>query len=178
MVVENNSVGFAVLEKLKELEYPNIYFSIKSTHEYIDQLTAENISNGVAGFTTSLKTRPIIVAKMEEFIRNKLITTYSSRLYNEFKTFIWNNGKAQAMRSENDDLVMSLAIGCWIKDTVFSENKRKIEHHKACLNSMFKSDNIINTSIPGMRGHSPVKRSDKMKKSIEEQKKFIWLLKG
>jgi hypothetical protein len=29
------------------------------------------------------------------------------------------------MRSENDDLVMSFAIGCWIKDTVFVENKRK-----------------------------------------------------
>jgi len=178
LVVENNSVGFAVLEKLKEIEYPNIYYSIKSTHEYIDQLTAENISNGVAGFTTTSKTRPIIVAKMEEFVRNKLITTYSSRLYNEFKTFVWNNGKAQAMRSENDDLIMSFAIGCWVKDTVFVENKRKIEHQKACLNSMLKSDSIINTTIPGMRGYKTVKNSERMQKNIEEQKKFVWLLKG
>jgi hypothetical protein len=50
MVVENNSVGFAVLEKLKDMGYPNIYYSIKSTHEYIDQLTAEHTSNSVAGF--------------------------------------------------------------------------------------------------------------------------------
>ena len=160
------------------MQYPNIYYSIKSTHEYIDQLTAEHNSNSVAGFTTSLKTRPIIVAKMEEFIRNKLITTYSSRLYNEFKTFIWNNGKAQAMRSENDDLVMSFAIGCWIKDTVFVENKRKIEHQKACLNSMFKSDSIINTSIPGMTGYKSIKKSNQIEKSINEQKEFVWLLKG
>tara|TARA_R110000824_G_scaffold5923_1_gene27052 strand:- start:28968 stop:30554 length:1587 start_codon:yes stop_codon:yes gene_type:complete len=178
LVVENNSVGFAVLEKLKDIGYPNIYYSIKSTHEYIDQLTAEHKSNSVAGFTTSLKTRPIIVSKMEEFIRNKLITTYSSRLYNEFKTFIWNNGKAQAMRSENDDLVMSFAIGCWVKDTVFVENRRKVEYQKACLNSMFKSDNIINTSIPGMKQYKPIKKSNEMKKSIDDQKNFIWLLKG
>jgi len=162
------------LEKLKDMEYPNIYYSIKSTHEYIDQLTAEYKSNSVAGFTTSLKTRPIIVAKMEEFIRNKLITTYSSRLYNEFKTFVWNNGKAQAMRSENDDLVMSFAIGCWIKDTVFVENKRKIEHHKACLNSMFKSDSIMNTTIPGMVGYKPTKKSEDIKTQLEH----LWLLKG
>ena len=174
MVVENNSVGFAVLEKLKDMGYPNIYYSIKSSHEYIDQLTAEHTSNSVAGFTTSLKTRPIIVAKMEEFIRNKLITTYSSRLYNEFKTFIWNNGKAQAMRSENDDLVMSFAIGCWIKDTVYVENKRKIENQKACLNSMFKSDNMFNTTIPGMHGHKQIKKTN----SIKQQLDHLWLLKG
>jgi len=178
LVVENNSVGFAVLDKLKEMNYPNIYFSIKSTHEYVDQLTAEHSTNSVAGFTTSLKTRPIIVAKMEEFIRNKLIITYSSRLYDEFKTFIWNNGKAQAMRTRNDDLVMSFAIGCWIKDTVFVENKRKIEYQKACLNSMIKSDNIINTSIPGMREYKPVAQSKKMQESIEQQKEFFWILKG
>ena len=178
VVVENNSVGFAVLEKLKDMQYPNIYYSIKSTHEYVDQLTAEHNSNSVAGFTTSLKTRPIIVAKMEEFIRNKLITSYSSRLYNEFKTFIWNNGKAQATRSENDDLVMSFAIGCWIKDTVFVENKRKADHQKACLTSMFKSDSIMNTTIPGMHGYKAVNKSNKMKEAIEKQKTFSWLLKG
>jgi hypothetical protein len=111
---------------------------------------------------------------MEEFIRNKLITTYSSRLYNEFKTFIWNNGKAQAMRSENDDLVMSFAIGCWIKDTVFVENKRKIEYQKACLNSMFKSDNMLNTTIPGMHGHEKIKNTN----AIKQQLDHLWLLKG
>ena len=178
LVVENNSVGFAVLEKLKDTDYPNIYYSIKSTHEYIDQLTAEYKSNSVAGFTTSLKTRPIIISKMEEFVRNKLITTYSSRLYNEFKTFVWNNGKAQAMRTGNDDLIMSFAMGCWIKDTVFVENQKKIDYQKACVSAMFKSDNVINTTIPGMQGYKPVKRSKEMQKSIDQQKEFVWLLKG
>ena len=111
---------------------------------------------------------------MEEFIRNKLITTYSSRLYNEFKTFVWYNGKAQAMRSENDDLIMSFSIGCWIKDTVFVENKRNIEYQKACLNSMFKSDSIINTTISGMKEYKQIEKTD----AIKNQQEFLWLLKG
>ena len=78
------------------------------------------------------------------------------------------------MRSENDDLVMSFAIGCWIKDTVFVENKRKVEHHKACLNSMFKSDSIMNTTIPGMTGYKPTKKTDDIKKQLDH----MWLLKG
>ena len=70
-----------------------------------------------------------MVAKLEEFIRNKMLTTYSSRLYHEFKTFIWNNGKPQAMRSYNDDLII-IAIGCWVKDTALQVNKREVEYKK------------------------------------------------
>ena len=115
VVVENNSVGFSVLEKLKEYNYPNIYHAVKSTHEYVDQLMAEYQNNTIAGFTTSQKSRPIIIAKLEEFIRNKLVKINSSRFVNELKTFIWNNGKPQAMRAYNDDLVLALAICCWVK---------------------------------------------------------------
>ena len=43
---------------------------------------------------------------------------------------------------------------------------------------MMKSDSIINTTIPGMQGYKPIRKSKEMKKSIGEQKEFIWLLKG
>ena len=178
VIVENNSVGFTVLDKLKEANYPNIYHSIKSSHEYVDQLEAEYRNSSVAGFTTSLKTRPLIIAKMEEFIRNKLVKVYSSRLLNEFKTFIWNNGRPQAMRSYHDDLIMAFAIGCWVRDTVFSESQRDAEYKKAILNSMKKSDSIMNTTIPGMHGYKPMNNSQRARKELEKQKEFLWLLKG
>ena len=174
VVVENNSVGFAVLEKLRELGYTNIYHSIKSTHEYVDQYVAEGRSNAVAGFSTTSKTRPLIVAKMEEFIRNKLVTIYSTRLFNELETFVWQNGRPQAMRMYNDDLVMSLAIGCWIRDTALQENKRGVEYSKVMLDSMHISGREFNTSIPGQKGYKPIENADK----IKEQRDFIWLLKG
>tara|TARA_Y100000593_G_scaffold72523_1_gene133174 strand:+ start:837 stop:2411 length:1575 start_codon:yes stop_codon:yes gene_type:complete len=174
LIVENNSVGFAVLEKLKDMRYPNIYHSIKSTHEYVDEITAESKSNAIAGFTTSSKTRPLIVAKMEEFIRNKLITIYSGRLFRELETFIWNNGRPEAMRMYNDDLTMALAIGCWVKDTVLETNKRDVEYSKAFLSIMTKSDKILDTTIPGMKNH----RSAKDREAIKKQQEFIWLLKG
>ena len=153
VVVENNTVGFAVLEKLKDNNYPNIYYSIKSTHEYIDQVTAESISNSVPGFTTSSKTRPLIVAKLEEFVRNGLITINSARLYNEMKTFVWNNGKPEAMRSYNDDLIMACAIGCWVRDTALVENKKNIEYNKAFLATMVSTKTKLNTRIKGMQGY-------------------------
>ena len=136
------------------------------------------MNSSVAGFTTSLKTRPLIIAKMEEFVRNKLVKVYSSRLVNEFKTFIWNNGRPQAMRSYNDDLIMSFAIGCWIRDTVFSENQRESQYKKAMLNSMKKSDSIMNTAIPGMQGYNPKNNSQLAREDVKKRNEFFWLLKG
>jgi len=71
---------------------------------------AEHDERAVPGFTTSTKTRPLIVAKLEEYIRNKLINIHSSRVFHELKTFVWVNGKPQAMRSYNDDLVINSSI--------------------------------------------------------------------
>jgi hypothetical protein len=174
IVVENNSVGWAVLDKLNEVGYPNIYYSYKSTHEYVDPLTAETKKGAIMGFTTSLKTRPLIIAKMEEFVRNKLVKIYSKRIHNEMQTFIWRNGRPQAMKKYNDDLIMACAIGCWVKDVAFETNQRDIQYKKAFLGSMKKVDTNINTTIPGMVGY----RHNKLEAEKKKYRDFLWLLKG
>jgi len=80
--VENAGVGYEVLNKLIDAGYPDVYHSLKSSHEYIDQIAAETINSAVPGFTTSKSTRPLIIAKLEEYIRNKLLNIRSIRLYN------------------------------------------------------------------------------------------------
>jgi hypothetical protein len=178
MVVENNNIGFSVLEKLVEMEYPNIYHSIKSTHEYVDQVTAETRNSAVPGFTTSGKTRPLVVAKLEEFIRNNVITIYSARTVSELKTFVWNNGKPQAMRSYNDDLIMSLAIACWVRDTVLTVCKKDIQYAKAMLDSMVYTNTKMNTTVKGMHGYRRNEIHDKYEEEKSMQEEYAWLYKG
>ena len=177
LVVENNGIGISVLEKLIDLGYENLYYSIKSTHEYIESVRAENNDRAVPGFTTSTKTRPLIVAKLEEFIRNKVINIYSSRLFHEFKTFIWKNGKPEAMRSYNDDLVMCLAIACWVRDTALQVNKRDVEYKKAMLDAMYLKNNKMNTAIKGMHGFDQ-SFEDKHREELQITKDFAWIFKG
>jgi hypothetical protein len=174
IVVENNTVGWTVLSKLQEIGYPNLFYSYKSTHEYVDPATGEQANNAVMGFSMTSKTRPLVLAKLEEFVRNKLVTIYSRRTLNEMKTFVWQYGKPQAMKGYNDDLTMALAIGCWVKDIAFEVSQRDVEYKKAFLNCMSKSDTIINTSIPGMQGYEHNKEAHQK----EKYKDLIWLLKG
>lgn len=177
LVVENNGIGISILEKLTTLGYSNLYYSMKTTHEFVESYEGETNDRAIAGFTTSTKTRPLIVAKLEEFMRNKLITTHSSRLFHELKTFIWHNGKPQAMRSYNDDLVMSLAIACWVKDTALQTNQREVEYKKAMLDGMYMNTTKLNTSIKGMNEHSP-EFNRKYKEEIQQAKEFVWIFKG
>ena len=177
LVVENNGIGISILEKLIDLGYPNLYYSIKGTHEFVESHVGEANQRALPGFTTSTKTRPLIVAKLEEFIRNRLINLYSSRLFHELKTFIWYNGKPQAMRSYHDDLVMSLAIACWVRDTALQTNQRDVEYKKAILGGMMMKTTKMSTAIEGMDGYKK-SLSEKHQESIKQAVDFAWIFKG
>jgi len=177
IVVENNNLGFSVVEKIIVANYPNVYYSTKGSGDYVDQVSAEGALNTVPGFTTSHKSRPLIIAKLEEFIRNKSITINSLRTINELDTFIWSLGRPQAMQGYNDDLVMSLAIACWIKDTVFQTNQRDLEYKKAMLTSLVKTNTMIDTKIPGMQGYNKdltIARNE----ARQQYDQFFWVYKG
>ena len=71
----------------------------------------------VPGFTTSMKSKPLIIETLSKFIRESSVRINSIRLVDELFVFIFNNGKAEALKSYNDDLVMSFAIGLWVRET-------------------------------------------------------------
>ena len=143
---ENNSYGYATILKLKELQYPSLYYK-KRKSVYIVDYTPSHESD-VAGFTTSGKTRNLILTKLEETLRNKQILIYSSRFHDELKTFAWKGNKAQAMKGYNDDLVMSFAIGVWLFDTSDGYGKNSKLLNEAMLKAMKMTRNTYD-DMPG-----------------------------
>ena len=125
-----------------------------------------------------MKTRPLIVAKLEEFIRNEIVTIRSTRLLNELKTFVWSNGKPQAMRGYNDDLVMSMAIACWVRDTALMSNQRDREYKTAMLGAMTTTKTTLNTKVSGMVGYDGTKYQTEVNQAQELMKSFPGLFKG
>jgi hypothetical protein len=166
---ENNAYGYTMLVKLNELKYKNIYFNTeKEKYRY---LYGEASNIGKAGFTTSKESREKILANLEESLRNNKIDTKSRRVYSELKTFVWNGKKVGAMKGYNDDLIMSLAIGCWIAmSNTDTYNVTQMQQADAILKGMevnnTKVDNTIsspfyNSSQTNVNPFMPVYMSDR-----------------
>ena len=82
------------------------------------------------------------------------------------------------MRSYHDDLVMAMAIGCWVRDTALEIDRKDMAYKRALLDSMIMSKSTIQTTIPGMQGHRGSKFQDRATEFKKEQAKYSWLYKG
>jgi hypothetical protein len=141
VVVENNNIGMTCLEHIRLNEYKAVYYSRRG-----DMKPGEivNLSWGkpeldselIPGFTTNQKNRPLIIAKLEEYIRNRNMNIRSKRFLYEIKTFVWSSGRAAAMNGRNDDLVMMTALAAWIKDTFLIPRTANVDVQKNIIDGI------------------------------------------
>jgi hypothetical protein len=191
LIIENATVGWAVIQEVIDKSYSNLFYS-SSDLQYVD--VENQISNKIAseeknmkpGFTTSSKTRPLIISKMEAYVREKDVIIRSSRLIDEFKVFIWKNVgvnvKAEAMSGYNDDLVMSMGIALWVRDVALRLKNERVALNRAALNS-FYSTSVERTDAASSRfgifttDVSPQKNPWIMQNGVGESEDLTWLLK-
>ena len=159
LVIENSSIGWAAIQAVIDRDYDNLFYTSKDLH-YVD--VQRQISNRyrnsekqmVPGFSMTQKTRPLVIAKLEEYFREKLVIAKSSRLIDELFVFIYNNNRAEAMVGYNDDLVMSLAIGLWVRDTALRLKAEGIALQKNVLSKMLDYEAVYTPSNEKAEGWS------------------------
>jgi hypothetical protein len=123
----------------------------------------------VAGFSTTSKTRPLIISKLEEFFREESVVVRSNRLIDELLTFVYINNRAEAMRGYNDDLVMSFAIGLWVRDTALRLRTQGVELTKKTLSRMMDNE--------GLYTNDDIKKNDSWDWDTGKEKEDLtWLL--
>ena len=138
LVVENANIGWAVIQQIIDRDYKNLFYMSKDL-KYVDvehQMTNKyrrEERGMVAGFSTTSKTRPLIISKLDDYFREKSCMVRSSRLIDELFTFIWTGNRAEAMKGYNDDLTMSFAIGLWVRDTALRLRQEGIDLTKRAL---------------------------------------------
>ena len=93
------------------------------------------------------------------------------------KTFIWKNGKPQAMKGYNDDLIMALAIGCWVRDTAIQANARDLNYQKAFVDAIITTKTTMNTRISGQHGYTKDSIFDKMSEAEQLYNQYKWIIK-
>ena len=147
LIVENNNIGWATIQQIIDRDYPNLFYTSKDL-QYVDvqhQITNKHYREDkkmVAGFSTTSKTRPLIISKLEEFFREESVVVRSNRLIDELLTFVYINNRAQAMTGYNDDLVMSFAIGLWVRDTALRLRTQGVELTKKTLSRLMDNEGL------------------------------------
>ena len=123
----------------------------------------------VPGFSMTMKTRPLVIAKLEEYFREKSVIVRSNRLIDELFVFIYNNNKAEAMQGYNDDLVMSFAICLWVRDTALRLKQEGIDLQKKALSGLATQ----------MLPQTPTEKKDTWEMEVGpngEKERIDWLL--
>ena len=156
LVIENANIGWAVIQQVIDRNYQNLYYQtqdykyIDIEKQYTNKFNAEE-RRQVAGFTTSAKTRPLIISKLDEYFRNKEVIVQSLRLIDELFTFIWYTNRAEAMRGYNDDLVMAFSIGLWVRDTALRLRQERMDLAKVAIDSISSSGFSMGSANERMR---------------------------
>lgn len=102
--VENNNHGLTTLSVLKREEYWNLFFT-KTYDRVADAITKK------LGWTTSLRTKPLMIDKLAEFIREMLLGIYSDFIISEMFTYIIDDkGGTNAQSGCFDDTVIACAV--------------------------------------------------------------------
>lgn len=103
--VERNAVGITPLIKLRDLNYPNLYYREK-IGMMADKITSE------LGWVTDMITKENIIADTTQLLRDKRVTIYDEQTISEMMSFVRDSdGHARAAKSAYDDRVMSFMIG-------------------------------------------------------------------
>tara|TARA_B100001939_G_scaffold121682_1_gene105446 strand:- start:576 stop:866 length:291 start_codon:yes stop_codon:yes gene_type:complete len=93
----------------------------------------------------------------------------SNRLIDELLTFVYINNRAEAMRGYNDDLVMSFAIGLWVRDTALRLRTQGVELTKKTLSKMMDNE--------GLYTNDDIQRNDSWDWDTGKEKESLdWLL--
>tara|TARA_R100000697_G_scaffold121640_1_gene149211 strand:- start:1356 stop:2690 length:1335 start_codon:yes stop_codon:yes gene_type:complete len=175
LVIENANIGWATIEQVLEREYRNLYYSstsnMESVESYMHKYERDKL---VPGFTMSMRTRPLVVAKMIEYIREKSVTIQSKRLLGEMRVFVWKNGKPQAQDRYNDDLLISCATALYVRDTALKLRQQGMDLARAQLSS-FSNLNAKNQVI--MKAVGNKKENPYLLKTPSGEEDITWLLK-
>jgi hypothetical protein len=104
LAVESNSLGIATLNRLKQMNYINLYYQTKAA-------TLLNDEGSKPGFRTTISTKPMIIGNLKRAIEEHDIDIPSDIIVSELRTYVSaENGSTSALAGNYDDTVMALAI--------------------------------------------------------------------
>lgn len=139
LVIENANIGWAVIQEVIDRNYQNLYYSYRDLG-YVDEdihlrkgFDLKRKDDMVPGFSMTSRTRPLVISKLDTYMRERTPMIRSKRLIDELFVFIWNGSRAEAQRGYNDDLVISFSTGLWVRDTALKLRQQGMDLTRTTL---------------------------------------------
>ena len=141
--VESNNHGLTTLKTIQDLEYWNIFYQ-KTYDKISDQLTQK------MGWQTNRKSKPLMINKLAEFIREIYLSLPSDLVVQELHTYVINdNGTTDAQQGCHDDTTMALAIllqvlleGLGVDYSPEVVNDRKVKRISEVIDPLFEREKV------------------------------------
>lgn len=145
LVIENSNIGWAAVQPAIDRGYSNLFYSSAdlTTVDVQQQISSgydlASKSKMTPGFSQTTKNRPLIISKLVEYFRDKSPIIHCKRTISELQNFIWNGSRPEAQYGYNDDLVISLAIALWVRDTALKLRQQGLDLQRKTIGLMGKS---------------------------------------
>ena len=155
LVIENANIGWATIQVAIDRNYKNLYYSPKDggvsdvSQQLARYVDLKDTSQMTPGFTMSSRTRPLVISKLDTYMRERVPVIRSRRLMDELFVFIWNGSRAEAQHGYNDDLVMSFCTGLWIRDTALKLRQQGLDLNRKTLDYLGTRSNLVYSSTGG-----------------------------
>lgn len=102
---EINNHGLAVVQRLRDLFYTNLFRREKGIDERFEESTAK------LGWKTDMRTKPLMIDYLKEAVRDRVFTDYDTAFVEEAMTYVIDdNGRTNAEEGNFDDTVVAKAI--------------------------------------------------------------------
>jgi len=125
MVVEAEAHGNVVLNILKQLLYPSLYFR-PSRFDSISNPWSDKL-----GWKTTKVTRPILIDEFEQMTREGNLILHSKETVDEMTVFVYNDANNMVcMDSYNDDCIFSAAIACQGFKVLSDKPSTQLDYHQ------------------------------------------------
>lgn len=138
--VEINNHGLTTVQRLRDLNYENLYRRERGKDERWEQYTSK------LGWATNRQTKPLMIDALAEAINAGKIEDYDLEFVREGFTFVIDDrGKTEAQDGSHDDVVMSTAIALQLFDwNDIVLNRRRVPSYRPSNYAQRKRANKLN----------------------------------
>lgn len=178
--------GASVILKLIELGYPkkNLYYDVVVGIDSVENNKAlqKFMDKGKLPGLSFQKNRNTIISKLEEAVRMDSFKIRSKRALAEIETFVFISGRADHMKGYHDDLLMSIAMCCFVGATSFKDIEKSKGQAKAIVSSWSVetndiSDNKILGEVAGTGFYTDQRTKDK-NVTVDQFRENMWVFGG